>query len=171
MGIRQKINEHSGVASAVIGCVICLVVALSIWLTFGGHRRNAGAGNMSFYSDDDGKTWFVDQVSKVPPFDHNGKQAVRATVFRCRANKPFVAYLQRFSAAEKAKVEAAVAKAPESLQMVEYQTPMEAKKPGDAQWVSAPGAEYQKAITPVCPDGSLNLVPVTPADSDNGATP
>jgi hypothetical protein len=38
-------------------------------------------GDKACYTDDDGKTWFVDSAYKVVPFDHDGNQAFRALVF------------------------------------------------------------------------------------------
>ena len=41
----------------------------------------------------------------LPPFDHDGKQAVRAFVFRCEGGKPFVAYLLRYKEGSQNQIE------------------------------------------------------------------
>ncbi len=56
----------------------------------------------------------IDDLDKVVPFDHGGKPAVRAMVFRCKNGKPFVAYLQRYSEAVEAKIAAIAAAHPET---------------------------------------------------------
>jgi len=102
----------------------------------------------SCFSIDDGKTWFAASSSNVPPFDYNGKQAVRAYVFECNG-KRFVGFLERFT--------------PEAHKlMVENKgTPQtrvygrEMKRPGDATWVKS--GDYNgmgKVMDIKCPDGS-----------------
>lgn len=59
--------------------VIFLAIAAIIWQGFGDRRRLVINTTM-FYSDDDGKTWFVDDMTRIPPFDHNGKQSTLAKV-------------------------------------------------------------------------------------------
>ncbi len=157
------------------------VVAILIALTFiliqllKGRASAAVSIAKVFYSDDDGKTWFIDDRSRLAPFDHNGKQAVRAEVFRCGAGRPFVGYLERYSDAAKARITAAFAANKPAADMIDE--PMEVKRPAEIIWVQGditkPVAykEYLRIITPVCPGGgSEGLVPVSPIDSDNGAT-
>ena len=49
-----------------------------------------------YFSDDDGKTYFQDDASKIAPFDHNGKQAVSAYLFRPLLFHPLIQpHLQR----------------------------------------------------------------------------
>ena len=62
-----------------------------------------------FFTDDDGKTWFPDDAKRVPPFDRNGKPAVRAHVYKC-GGKTFVNHMERYTPEAKKKVEAIYAK-------------------------------------------------------------
>jgi hypothetical protein len=51
-----------------------------------------------FYTVDDGETWFVDSSDRIPPFEHDGKMAVRANLFICTKDGTiFPAFLMRYS--------------------------------------------------------------------------
>jgi phosphatidylserine/phosphatidylglycerophosphate/cardiolipin synthase-like enzyme len=70
------------------------------------------AGKTTFYSDDDGQTWFIDSVYKTTPFDHDGKQAVRAVIYSYdHGSKRFCAYLMRHNASDKKRLDDALAEA------------------------------------------------------------
>ena len=92
-----------------------------------------------YYSDDDGKTFFVDDVDKVYPFDRNGKPAYRAYVYRCGDQPPFVHYLGRYTDKAKARMAELSAKTDDPEAVGELarlrNTAIEVKKPGDANWV------------------------------------
>ena len=51
----------------------------------------------AYYTTDDGKTWFAADASNKAPFQHDGKQALRAHVFQCADKPPFVGYLSKYS--------------------------------------------------------------------------
>lgn len=110
----------------------------------------------SFYSDDDGKTWFLDAADKAPPFDHNGKEAFQAVVCRCGNGTPFVSYLISYDPEDKAAIEAA---APNNRIYViaSLSDKQLVKRPGGGSWVRLTpqsSKEYKKISTPLCPDGS-----------------
>src|SRR5439155_23406719 len=91
------------------------VVAVLAASTWSSHRAApSGPITRGCFSDDDGKTYFADDVYKAYPFDHNGKQAYRAYVYRAGSGTPFVGYLGREGG-------------------------MEVKKPGGAKWVPLTG--------------------------------
>ena len=177
MGIRQTINEKPQITMAVTGAIILIALLYIAVHTFGGGPASHAVKPLAFFSDDDGQTYFVDDGVKIPPFDHNGKQAYKAMVYRCEGGKPFVAYLQRCNDEQRAQFEAAAAKGdtPAVGNMLALSIPLESKKPGQKNWVSANGKggypEYQRATMPVCPEGgSGKPLPVLPSDKDNGAT-
>lgn len=63
----------------------------------------------SFYTVDDGKTFFVDRI-QVPPYRKGMSEAVGAMVFSCDGGATkFVGYLVRFTPEGKAQMEAAQA--------------------------------------------------------------
>jgi hypothetical protein len=175
MGILQTAQEKPALVGALAaGIILMAVAAVCSELLARGHPA-AAVPSEAFYSDDDGKTWFVDDIGKFPPFDHNGRPAYLARVFRCGGGEPFVAYLQRFTDREKAEIQAAVAKDP--AQKAHWmQSRGEIKKPADSMWrraeltsTSAEQAAYAQLLAPLCPDGS-NATPVLPSESATAET-
>ena len=138
--------------------VICATVIL---FELKGPADLSRAGKV-FYSDDDGKTWFLDDLTKGSPFDHDGKQAYRALVYRCPGGQPFVAFLARFSDSQKAQMQ--------SDSRVIGNAMQEMKKPGESNWVKNSSATESGYPQPDCPDGGHNAVMVLPTDPDSGAS-
>lgn len=94
-----------------------------------------------WYTTDDGKTWFKDSIRKVPPFQHDGKEAVLAKVFECHGQQ-FVAYMKRYKPDGKRRLEEYRAaedsgqSADETKLMgVDFQA--EFKRPADKEWSSS----------------------------------
>lgn len=173
--MRKMINEKPMLGVALSICVIVLALGFIVWFETGRQgSTHLPPLTKSFYTDDDGKTWFIDDFVKVVPFDHNGKQAVRAKIFRCGDGKPFVGYLERYSAAVQAKAQAAMAGHPDQVASALVEAPTEVKKPGEAKWVGpATGGsqnEYAGIMNIPCPEAK-NESPqvVSPSDPDNGA--
>lgn len=171
MNILQTAREKPVVAGAVAAGISLVALGVICFELFAHGHPTPTVYNNAFYSDDEGKTWFVDDIGKFPPFDHNGKPAYRAAVFRCARGDPFVAYLQRFSNREKAEIKAAIAKDPD--QKAHWmQAPAEIKKPGDSHWLRpdlsatpAQLAAYARLLSPTCSDGSP-ATPVLPPESN-----
>jgi hypothetical protein len=143
MGIREQINRHQRTSIAVSACVVIMVVAL---ISF----ENVGSGlpkQLNFYTTDDGATLFTDDWRKVPPFDHDGQQAVRAFVFSCDGGQhQFVQYLEKYSDAAKQQIEASQSR--DQLQMGLI------KKPNAKQWIAESDPRAAGIIKPQCPDGN-----------------
>ena len=170
MNIRKKLNENSKASMAVAGTVL-LVIA--VWLFYpqgGGRVREASS---AYYSDDDGKTFFEDDASKVAPFSRNGREVASAVVFDCGNGKPFVGYLERAAGAkEKTFVEQTrkqiitrAATQPSGLpdsDLIEQVTrSLEVKRPGDSNWVNAASAAAVPIYGVKCPGGAAPQ-PVAP---------
>jgi hypothetical protein len=51
----------------------------------------------AFYTEDNGKSFFKDDINKLSPFDHNGKQAYRCDVFQTDGGKQFVGLVYRYT--------------------------------------------------------------------------
>ena len=100
---------------AIASAVILMALGLIYFEMFGGPHHNQRLENSEFFSDDDGATWFIDDNTRIPPFDHGGKPAYRAEVFECGTGKPFVAYLEKFTDAKKQQIQAELADHPENL--------------------------------------------------------
>lgn len=113
----------------------------------------------AFYSTDDGKTWFVDDASHIPPFDYDGATAYQAQIFKCAHGGQFIAYLQSYSAADKEKIEKAIADGQSGTDVrgLELILGCAVKKPGESNWVKntpASSALYAEITKLTCPDGT-----------------
>lgn len=171
MGVRQRIQGNPRLVGGVGAVLVIFAAGVIYHETLGQPHQDLQLVNSAFYSDDDGKSWFIDDASKIPPFDHDGKKAVRAVVYRYDDDKKFVAYLERFSDAQLPQVQAVIAAHPEQASHWLHGA-MQVKKPGSLKWIE-PGdgnvantIAYEKIITPEAPDGSKNLSPILPSDED-----
>ena len=170
MNVREHLANNSGAAKAGLTLVV-LVFAGVIYLEFKGQRQPvpAAAGKV-FCSDDDGRSWFLDDPSLDCPFDHHGKPAYRALVFRCQGRAPFVAYLAKYSDQQKAQIRADAAHGPEMALRWQSRPMQDLKKPGASKWITNRTPSMTGYPDVRCPDGSGNAVPVLPTDPDSGAT-
>jgi hypothetical protein len=156
MGIREALNRRPKLAM-VIGIALCAVaLPIMIWANSSGVP---GRASKAYYSDDEGKTYFADDIDKLYPFERDGKQAYRAYVYECNDGKRFVAYLARYTDSARAKITELEKKAddPEAPGQAHQlrSTAIEVKKPGDEVWVSLFGPQGATiASHPTCPDGS-----------------
>ena len=158
VGIRETINQKPRVAAVIAGAIVCLCLGVCLSLLLRGRPNVTIAAPLAFYSDDDGKTWFIDDLTKVTPFDHEGRQAVHAEVFRCNGGAPFVGFLERCSDASRAKIARLDIQDSKARWMTVSADPMDVKKPGQTKWVSSPmfagsPEEYHLIVTPVCREG------------------
>lgn len=96
MGIRDRLNESPRLVTALTVVIVILAIGLGYW--FWPRTTQIKASNGLFYTVDDGGSYFVDGFDKVPPFDHNGKPAVRAHVFKSdKKNDPYVVWMERYT--------------------------------------------------------------------------
>lgn len=111
----------------------------------------------AFYTVDDGKTWFTDEVERIPPFQHDGKPAVRVQMFSCDGTKArFVGFLQKLpeDGLQKLKDEG---KDVEKMDDDEIAARFGwlAKRPCDSRWINSKDDSdgYSRVIHVECPDG------------------
>lgn len=137
-GTRSLKQEARWRSSAVGAAVVLIAAALLIWLR-SGPDPNHPIDRSAFYSVDDGKTWFVGSADKLPPFEHEGSQAVRAYVYSCDGGKTlFVGYLERLSASARRLLEEDARSRQPSLGVAELSraaNDVEVKKPAGPEWV------------------------------------
>lgn len=99
-----------------------------------------------------------------------------ARVFRCKDGGLFVGYLEQYGDAIKSRILAGAEQHPGDAAPDFSLMPMDVKKPGETKWFSMPmsnasAGEYTRITTPICPrGGNEGSSPVSPADSDNGAS-
>jgi len=140
MGIRETMNESKKLGVGIAIAVVVVGVALVVVQLLSG--RETGAApiiNTAFYTDDNGKTFFKDDVNKIVPFDHNGKQAYRADVFQGADGKQFVGLVYRHTSAGRQEIENYFAKNSKdgmARSLLEHRD-MQVKRVGadDASWV------------------------------------
>ena len=153
LSLRKRRMTVLGLSLLIVGG------ALIIWqLNFGSgpSRPTVVPGQMAYFSDDDGRTWFPDAIGRVPPFKHNGRDAVRVQVCRCPGGQPFAGYLVRCTR--------------DGLKTVRESDPLlsgrrfraavppvfEVKRPGAGPWVPVGKdnlADWQRIIDVQCPGG------------------
>jgi hypothetical protein len=148
MGIREWTEKHpKAIISLVCACICLTLVTVVVQVRAGRRSINAQVPD-SYFTVDDGKTFFIAGGNNIPPFDYKGQQAVSAYVFEA-SGKRFVGYLERFTPeAHELKVEN---KATIQTQI----SGRELKKPGDSKWVRSDDANaVAKVVNVQSPDGS-----------------
>ncbi len=93
MSVREALEKHQRVTSVAV-CLVIVGAVVAIYAQVGPAPHPHV--NIAYYTDDDGQTWFEDQVFKMTPFDHNGHEAVGAMVYSLNGKK-YVGYMVRFS--------------------------------------------------------------------------
>jgi hypothetical protein len=142
-------------ACVATGLALCFIA----WTLMTPTPNTAGPPDEAFYTTDDGKTLFADDAAKVAPFDHDGRQAVRAYVFTCDGGTTgFVQYLEKYSDEVKRQLEPQSGRPgwrpPTSMALV--------KRPGPGQWVPGMSQEASRLTLPSCPGGKGPPRQVTP---------
>jgi hypothetical protein len=97
MGLRETLNERPKLGGALAGAFV--VVALLIGMFQVIRQRPptmSDKPDRAFFSVDDGKTWFIDEATRLAPFEHDGKEAVRAYLVEC-GGKRAVNHLERYT--------------------------------------------------------------------------
>jgi len=161
MGVREAMNQRPMIAG---GVAVAFVAAAAVFVVFQllGLKPGpdlAGDPERAFFTVDDGKTWFVDNASQLAPFQHDGKEAVRAYVAECNGKK-FVNHLERYTAEGKQatmRLRELVKKGPPpgSLVAAAQQRGREVKRPGETKWTPTANTAAAEAITsPKCPQGA-----------------
>ncbi len=173
MNIREKLNQYRALSLPVVGVVIAIALALIFRQLREAAPHKPGLPSKSFYSDDDGKTWFLDEYMKITPFDHHGRSAYKVVVYRCNGSTPAVAYLEKFSDSQQAALQEI---SPADVRdytgrFMSFQEALDVKKPGSNRWLSVESRGYIDAKIVTCPDGSVKgLTFVSPLDPDTGAS-
>lgn len=151
MGVRQKLNDLPKVGIVVTAVLVVGVYAVVAWEIrgpkFGGHGQLR-----SYYSDDDGKSYFVDDAALMPPFDHGGATAVRCYVFQC-GGKIFVGFLEKFSDEVMAGLNKPMVRGDKPL---DFRGGTLVKRPGDHDWVKKYSRKGEAIQQVKCPDGSAD---------------
>lgn len=104
MEIRDSLNTNKRVGYGVGACILIIAIGLIAFQLSG--RSPASVDDASaFYTDDNGKTFFKDDLLKVSPFDRNGKQAYLCEVYQCSDGKQFVGLMYRHNSIGRKAIE------------------------------------------------------------------
>ena len=104
MGLREKMNENPRVTTGVTIGVVVVALMLIVWQLWPAPAIKPLS--QAYYSNDDGKSYFADDIELVAPFQKDGKEAVRAHVMMCgETGKPFVGWMEKFTPEAKKKLE------------------------------------------------------------------
>jgi hypothetical protein len=169
MSIREILQKYATFVKVTAALTIVILIVVILTELKGPRRFDFSNTGKEFYSDDDGKTWFLEDPLKGSPLDHGGKQAYRAMVYRCSGGRPFVAYLAEYSDEQQRRWKADAAKDPGGHTTVVGELPREIRKPGESDWKTiAPGGGYPDVKCPS--DERETAVLVSPLSTDSGAT-
>jgi len=158
MPLRAFLNRHPVATVGVVVVLIALAV-VSIVYQLRPPSDVALGPRKDFYTVDDGETWFVDDIDKITPFDHDGKPAVLVHLFTCDGGKArFVGYLEKLpdGAVEKyrARMNFPASATPEADDVAEMVGSL-VKRKGEMEWVASIDRERFEQITQVhCPGGT-----------------
>jgi hypothetical protein len=164
MSIREMIQKHRGLAN---GAAIIMLLAAVMLIVINSRSGGIPQVKYAYYSDDDGQSYFRDDVNKLFPFDHDGKQAYRAFVFQTGAGKPFVGYLERINDKAMAKL-VTLQSQPQTPGLVTQidlarTAGLEARMPGSTEWLPESSAAFNRMVNALKgPDGSSAIVGVMP---------
>jgi len=168
VGIRETLNKNPGLTTGATVGIILLALVFIIFQIRGGGTPDIATE--AYYTIDDGKTWFADDINKVPPFQKDGKDAYRVYVYKCADGKEFVSHLERYTPEGKKAMEAAQKSTdggnPVIMEDV-MMNGMEVKDPGTDPvkgWVKQSDANRAGKIMELkCADGNnAGIVPVVP---------
>lgn len=154
MSVREKINK----SPAIVVVAVLLVIGGAIYVLSKQMNTGAKLPTGTYYTTDDGKTFFSGPLAQLPPFSQDGSEAVKAHVFECDG-KQFVGYLSKLRPEAKAAIEAHRAEmekkptqAPPTLMpaLDAQRNGWLFKKPGDAKWTPG-GAGFRFPVS--CQNG------------------
>jgi len=142
----KKNRLGPGVAAALI---ILGVLALGYQML--GSRTDAVVTQKSaYFTSDDGKTFFKDDINKIFPFEHGGRKAYRADVFKCPDGREFVGLVYQLTDGGKREMEAYLKARPRdadgSMRKGIEERGMLVKKPGgdEKSWTSGDETTVEK---------------------------
>jgi hypothetical protein len=158
VGTRQPLNKNSKLLSALAAAaiVVAAVVAWALWPQRAAKTAPGGTPGQAFFSTDDGKNYFSDSAKNLPPFQKDGKEALRVYVFKGADSKPFVSCLVRYTPTAKKELESIYARSEKPNPMITNQLEMdgmEVKAPGQTTWYKKSDPRAAELLMPRLPDG------------------
>jgi hypothetical protein len=135
-----------------------MITAVLIWQS---RSRNGAIEAKAFYTDDDGRTWFVDDAAKLSPFDHQGKLAFRCYVYQTAQGMKFVVCEAKLPDEQRKALINADTKGRPPL--MPSNAKLLLKQPGETEWHDGGPAEALRIFEHIkAPDGSGSVTLVSP---------
>ena len=165
MGIRETLNKNQTLTTGATIAIIVIAIGIIVWQMM--PERPQRIITKSYFTVDDGKTWFEESAEKLAPFDKDGKEAVRAHLFRCGENgEKFVGYLEKLHPEAKRRLDEFQSNPSNKGRVMPGQAEMEegarlVKRPGAPKWLSETSPMASQITTIKCKDGSyaIRVVP------------
>ena len=160
MGIRESINRNSKAVLLASAILIALMLCVAAFYAKAPATQTQ-YGSRSWYTTDDGKSWFADEASKLVPFQHDGKPAYRCYVWTCDGGKTaFVSHLERIKAEMLTMLTRAGKTKVDFLDMPPGSLQVKPPATGDANWVDVTDPRATAISTPRCPGGGTGSTPL-----------
>ncbi|MGE5609789.1 MAG: hypothetical protein ACM359_11080 [Bacillota bacterium] len=103
MEFREMMNKNPKAVTGATIAIIVLALLLVVWQLW---PSSGGGLSKVYFTVDDGKTFFADDIDKIPPFQYKGKEAVRAHVYRFgETGQGTVEWMEKFTPDIKKKIE------------------------------------------------------------------
>jgi hypothetical protein len=160
VGIRETLNKNPSITTGVTIGIILIALIFIVYSAFFSGPGRPRIVTKAYYTVDDGQSYFVDDINKVVPFDHDGSPAVMCMVFSCDGGSTkFVGYLEKYPPKVAKMLNDAQSNSngpdKESL-MMQYEGEMLVKKPGSGDWVNQ--MQHPEITDVKCPDGGTGPI-------------
>jgi hypothetical protein len=150
VGLRDQINQKPAIASVLIVGLILFLLGMIVIQLRGNRPLSGPSGMQSYFTTDDGRTWFADAAEQIPPFDHNGLPAVRCYVFETANSANFAGYLETYTQ----QIHDELTGVTHVAGPVNTEAGSFVKRPGDKNWVLEMSPAGQRIVKVKSPDGS-----------------
>jgi hypothetical protein len=168
MSIREQLDKYSKLTIPIASVALLVLIGVMLMEISPARGKAPGVSAKAYYTTEDQLTGqpaldalFVDDVNRVPPFDHNGKPAYLAIVYQCNGGSvKWVNTLKRYKASVKPQVEALAAAAIAKGQTLKVDTSgvdgsgLEVKSPGPGPWINPKDPAVAQALACKLPAGA-----------------
>lgn len=142
MGIREALNQKPGITAGIAAMITGAAVLYIIWQSIFGVNESS-MPTSAYFTTDDGKTWFVDDISKAVPFIKDGQVAVRVHLYSTDGGQTKIPlYLEKLTDKGLKIHEAARANEKDISAMISANDRLQrewlVKRPGDEKWYPLP---------------------------------
>jgi hypothetical protein len=162
LGIRETINKKPAHVAVIAGTAIIITFSL-ITCNFIPPSVDRSTIERGFFTTDEGATFFEAELSNIPPFTHEGREALRAHVYRCVSQKhDFVLYLEKYEPQTKLRLEKLAKEQPVFTIFAEGRAGKRLKKPGAPQNVWRDEDSFMRLLGMSCPEHGGPIEPVLP---------